>query len=283
MSDERVERLPRPTPREGRRRGPTGRRRRGRSVATIAIAILVSGCNLFATPSAPHPSRESRTPEPIVVPSDPPDEAETLPPDTGSIGFAAAANGLADLQSYRVRLTSTGLVPSTAPDGQVAMTSTLIQTSSPAAEFTMDGVDGFVDGHLEAIVIGDEAWLREGSGGWRKSPGGAADFDAAFTSLSPIDLATEFDDLSAALEEVGPEARDQRATIHYRTDAGNAGAVNAGLSAGTADLWVDPNAKYLVGLEVAGTWDVDGTATPVTLRIDVTHVDDRANAVKRPR
>jgi hypothetical protein len=146
----------------------------------------------------------------------------------------------------------------------------------------MEGVDGFVGGRLEAVVIGDEAWLREGGGSWRKSPGGAADFDAAFTSLSPIDLASGFDDMTPALEEVGPESRNTRATIHYRADATNAVAANAGLSAGTADLWVDVRAGFLVGLEVAGTWDIEGTPTPVTLRIDVTHVGDRANVVKPP-
>lgn len=256
--------------------------RRGVALGIVAATVLLAGCNLFATPSAPHPSRESRTPEPIVIPSDPPDEGPTPPPDPAGVGFAAAADRLADLQSYRVKLTSTGLVASTAGDGQVSMTSTLVQTAAPAAEFTMEGVDGFVGGRLEAVVIGDEAWLREGGGSWRKSPGGAADFDAAFTSLSPIDLASGFDDMTPALEEVGPESRNTRATIHYRADATNAVAANAGLSAGTADLWVDARAGFLVGLEVAGTWDIEGTPTPVTLRIDVTHVDDRANVVKRP-
>jgi hypothetical protein len=252
------------------------------ALGAIAGSILFAGCNLFATPIAPHPSRDSRTPEPIVIPSDPPDEGPTLPPEARGVGFAAAASGLADLASYRVSLSSTGLVASTAGDGQVSMTSTLVQTAAPAAEFSMEGVDGFVGGRLQAVVIGDEAWLREGGGVWRKSPGGAADFDAAFTSLSPIDLATAFDDLTAALEDVGPESRNARATVHYRADAANPSAANAGLSAGTADLWVDAKEGFLVGLEIAGTWDVEGTATPVTLRIDVSHVDDRANAVKRP-
>jgi hypothetical protein len=37
-----------------------------------------------------------------------------------------------------------------------------------------------------------------------------------------------------------------------------------------------------VGLLVNGRWDIDGTPTPITLKIDVTHVNDRANAVKPP-
>jgi hypothetical protein len=31
-----------------------------------------------------------------------------------------------------------------------------------------------------------------------------------------------------------------------------------------------------------GTVDLDGTATPVILRIDVTHIDDPANKVRPP-
>ena len=257
--------------------------RAGRGALAIWLAAVVAGCTMFAAPSPPRPSRESRTPEPVVIPSDPPDEGPTLPPETtDAVGFAAAANGLADLDSYRVSLTSTGLVPSSAADGQVAMTSTLLQGDAPAAQFTMDGVDGFAGGRLQAIVIGDEAWLREGTAGWRKSPGGAADFDSAFTALSPIDLAAGFEDLTPALHEIGPERRNQRATIHYRADAKDGSVTSAGLTAGTADLWVDASARYLVALQVAGMWDVEGTATPVTLRIDVSHVNDRANTVKRP-
>ena len=186
----------------------------------IGLCTIVAGCALFAAPSEPHPSRISRTPEPIVVPSEPPDEGPTPPPDTvDQPGFAAAANALAELSSYRVTVSSTGLVASTGADGQVSMTATLVQGDKPAAQFRMDGVDGFEEGRLQAIVIGDEAWLKEGSRSWRTSPGGAADFDAAYNALSPIDLATGFDGLDAALDEIGIETKNGLRATHYRADA----------------------------------------------------------------
>ncbi len=258
-----------------------------RSVAAIAVAatvsVVVAGCALFSPPTAPKASRVSRTPEPIVLPSDAPDEVPTPPGDTpDEIGFASAANGLGDLDSYRVTVASTGLVASSASDGRVSMTATLIQTDHPAARFAMEGVDGLAGGRLEAVVIGDEAWQKEGSGPWKKSPGGAADFDAAFQPLSPIDLVSEFDGLSAGLREVGRETRNDRPAIHYRIASSDATATAAGLTAGAAELWVTESRGDLVAVDIDGTWDVDGTASPVTLKVDVTHVNDAANTVRPP-
>ncbi len=162
------------------------------------------------------------------------------------------------------------------------MTSTLIQGDNPAAEFSMAGVDGFSGGRLQAIVIDDRAWLREGGGHWVTSPGGAADFDAAFTPLSPIALIDGFDGLSVALDRVGTERRNGRSAIRYHTDSGDAVAKAAGLSAGAVDAWLAASGRYLVALVIDGTWDVDGTPTRVVLRIDVTHVNDRANQVVPP-
>jgi hypothetical protein len=161
------------------------------------------------------------------------------------------------------------------------MTATIIQTDHPAARFTMEGVDGLDGGRLEAVVIGDVAWQKEGTGPWRKSPGGAADFDAAFQPLSPIDLVSQFDGLSGGLHDVGRGTRNDRPAIHYRIDASDAAAAAAGLSSGSADLWVTDGGD-LVAVDVDGAWDVEGTATAVTLRIDVTHVDDPANVVRPP-
>jgi hypothetical protein len=254
-----------------------------RLAAAGGLLASVTACALFTPPTAPHPSRLSRTPEPIVVPSEPPDEAPTLAPDSGDRpGFATAANALTELRSYRVAMTTIGLVPSTAADGQVSMTATLVQGDDPAAQFRMDGVDGFEGGRLQAIVIGDEAWLKEGSRAWRTSPGGPADFDAAYNAMSPIDLASGFDGLDPALEVVGGEVRNGQRTTHYRADSAIPAAADAGLTAGTVDLWLADPDGYLVALDVAGTWDVEGTATPVTLRIDVSHVADRANVIKPP-
>ncbi len=146
----------------------------------------------------------------------------------------------------------------------------------------MAGVDGYAAGRLRAIVIGDQAWLKEGSRSWVKSPGGGADFDAAFTTMSPIDLVDGFDELSGALQRIGTEQRNGKATIHYHTDANDELAVAAGLTSGSVDAWLATSGRYLVGLAIDATWDADGTPTKVVLRIDVTHVNDRANKVSPP-
>ncbi|MBA2718502.1 MAG: hypothetical protein H0U52_04535, partial [Chloroflexi bacterium] len=211
------------------------------------------------------------------------DEAPTVRPEPSSgVDLVAAANALADLDSYRVSLVSRGLVPATTTGGRVTMTSTLVQGADPAAQFTMTGVDGFAGGRLQAIVIGEEAWLKEGTADWQKSPGGAADFDAAFTTLSPIDLASGFDGLAAAMAKVGAERKNGQPTTHYASEAGDDRAVAAGLTEGTTDLWLAGDGGHLVGLAIDGTWDLDGTPTPITLTIDVTNVNDPANRVSPP-
>ena len=249
-----------------------------------ALALVVAGCDLMLAPASPRPSRSSRTPEPVVAPSDGTDEVPTLRPEPSGSGpdLVDAANALADQDSYRVAVVSTGLVPSSSVDGRVTMTSTLVQGDAPAAKFTMVGVDGLDGGRLDAVVIGDEAWLRPGGGRWHKSPGGAADFDAAFTALSPIDLASGFESLAGGLVAIGTETRNGIPTTHYRADSQSPGTAAAGLSKGTADVWLAVAGGYLAALDVAGTWDVDGTPTPVTLRIDVSHVNDRANVITPP-
>jgi hypothetical protein len=255
------------------------------TLSLIAIAATLTGCDLMISKTTPRPSRPVATPTPTPAPTPVEiDEVPTLRPDPSGTGpgLLDAANALADLDSYRVALSSRGLVPATTEGGTVTMTSTLVQGDAPAAQFSMAGVDGFSGGRLQAVVIGDEAWLKEGSGGWAKSPGGAADFDAAFTTLSPIDLVASFDGLSGALQLVGTETRNGRRTTHYRTDSGDDAALEAGLTKGSADAWIAASGGFLVSLAIDGTWDVDGTPTRVVLKIDVTRVDDRANRISPP-
>ena len=255
------------------------------ALAVAAVALTLGGCDLMIATATPRPSRLVATPEPTPTPSPTEDdEVPTLRPDPSGSGpdLLDAANALADLDSYRVALESRGLVPASPANGTVLMTSTLLQGPDPAAEFSMAGVDGFTDGRLRAIVIGDQAWLKEGSGPWVKSPGGAADFDAAFTTLSPIELVGDFEGLSAALRRTGSERRNGRQTVRYHTDSGDAIAAAAGLTTGSADLWVAASGGYLVGLVINGTWDVDGSPTHVVLKIDVSRVDDRTNRISPP-
>jgi hypothetical protein len=254
-------------------------------LTVAALAPTLAGCDLMIAATTPRPSRLVATPEPTDTPAPTEDdEVPTIRPDSSGSGpdLLDAANGLADLKSYQVAVSTRGLVQATPESAAVTMTSTLLQGADPAAEFSMAGVDGYAGGRLRAIVIGDQAWLREGGGGWVKSPGGAADFDAAFTTLSPIDLVNGFEGLSGALRQVGPERRNGRPTIRYHADANDQVASAAGLTSGSIDAWLATSGRYLVALVIDGTWDVDGTPTKVVLRIDVTHVNDRANRVTRP-
>ena len=256
------------------------------AVLAITVASVLGGCELMVAPS-PSPRPTPRVT--IAPPTDEPspteiEEVPTLRPDpSGAIAdLVDAANALADLDSYRVAVSTRGLVDAVPANGSVAMESTLVQGDEPAARFSMTGAAAFAEGRLQAVVIGDRAWLKEGFGAWRRSAGGAADFDAAFTTLSPIDLVSEFESLSDAIQLVGPEMRNGRRTLHYRADAGDAAAEDAGLSKGSIDVWFAATGGALVGLAIDGTWDLGGTPTRVVLRIDVTRVNDPSNRVTAP-
>jgi hypothetical protein len=253
----------------------------------VALAGLVAACEFMQAPASPVASGRARTSGPIEsATADATDEAPTLRPEpSGEVDLIGAADALADFKSYRVTVVSTGLVPSSATDGRVTMSSTLVQGDNPAAEFSMTGVDGFEGlgaGPIHAIVIGDQAWLRSGTGSWARSPGGAADFDALFTTLSPTELVGGFQSLGPAFVKVGPEQKNGRATTHYRVDPTNAAAVDAGLTSGSVDAWIGQVGGALISFAADGTIDVDGTATPVVLKIDVTRIDDPANRIRPP-
>ena len=255
-------------------------------IAVTTVTLAVAACDYMVAVPTVRPSRAVTTPEPLPTPEpEESDEAPTLRPDPSTptaSDLVDAANALADLDSYRVAVVTRGLVPTFSPSAPAAMTSTLIQGEDPAADFTMTGVGGFPDGRLRAIVIGDKAWLREGGGEWRTSPGGAAEFDAAFTSMSPVELLTEFEGLSPALRRAGTGQRNGIKVIRYHTDSDDAVAATAGLSAGNVDVWMASRGGYVVGASIAGTWDLDGEPTDVELTIEVTRVNDRSNIVTPP-
>lgn len=252
---------------------------------SVAIVAIV-GCDLMIAPSSARPSRAVATPEPTPAPTPTEvDEFETLPPDpsASALSLVGAADALADLESYRITVATRGLVPAATPGGAVVMTSTLVQGAEPAARFVLTGADGLGGGRLEAIVIGDRAWLREGDRAWRTSPGGAADFDATFTTMSPSELAQTFEGLGPALIRTGPERRNGTGSDHFHADATDDAVRATGLVEGSIDLWRATSGGFLVGLVVDGSWlDDEGTARRTVLRIDVARVNDPANDVRPP-
>lgn len=267
-------------------RSSTFAARLARASLLVAVAASIAACDLMVAPASPIPSRRVASPAPVAASPDASDEVPTIRPvPLGPVDLIGAADALADLASYRVSVVSRGLVPSSATDGRVTMTSTLVQGDIPAAAFTITGVDGLeglTGGQLEAIVIGDEAWVRSGSGRWAKSPGGAADFDAAFTTLSPSDLVAGFEGLGPAFRTIGTETKNGKATTHYRADASDAAGTDVAMTEGAVDAWVARDGGALIAFKADATLDVDGTLTPVLLQIDVTRIDDPANRVRPP-
>jgi hypothetical protein len=265
-----------------------GRRIAGRPITVVLTALITLGvgaCDSFLGPP-PSPTPLATT-TPSATPSEPPDELPTPRASRaeGAVDIVAATEALVDLRSYRVRISARNLVPSAQPDGAVTMTETVVSASDPSAvAFTITGAD-LTDGEtIDAIVIGEEAWLKNGNGKWAKSPGGAADFDAVFTTLSPDSIVFGFDDIASAMTMVGSETKNGRAADHYRLDAATDAAVAsaAGMTAGSADLWLASEGQFLIGMAVDATTNIDGTASHVVLTIDIDRINDPRNVVRAP-
>ena len=86
-------------------RSPSIRTRVIGPLLVAALAVLLVACDLMVAPSpTPRPSRASRTPEPLPSIVADPDDVPTPRPEPSGNGpdLVDAANGLADLGSYRV-------------------------------------------------------------------------------------------------------------------------------------------------------------------------------------
>lgn len=256
-----------------RRSSPLG------ALLAVLVAVVLAACGGSAShsPSAGRPS-------PSATPSAAPTESGSDDPDpSGSaVDLSDATDALAELDSYTITLEASGPVAS--DDGSaVRVTSTVVQGEEPAARFTITGMASAPAG-MSIVVIGDEAWIDIGNGGWLKSPGGAADFEATFLSLSPAFIVAEFSSVQAGILKVGDEERNGVATEHFRLDADESPEVAqaAGIGDGIFELWIAKDGGYLVSARFAGTYAPTGSPEPATMSIDVTDINSPDNVIEPP-
>jgi hypothetical protein len=130
-------------------------------------------------------------------------------------------------------------------------------------------------GTTRVVVIGDEAWVGEGTAPLQSVPAELA--KTMFAAFDPTLLVGAFSGPQWAQSSLdkGTEQKNGVSAKHLSIDGNTAGLALAGLPPGaTIDIWV-ADEGYLVAWESKGTSGGD-------MSIQVTGVDDPANKVERP-
>ena len=82
---------------------------------------------------------------------------------------------------------------------------------------------------------------------------------------------------------VGTEEKNGVATTHYRVTGAGSPQVAEGLGADSAiDVWIADEGDYMVAMVMDGTMDVQGTATPIQMSMDISRINDESIAIEAP-
>lgn len=240
----------------------------------IPIALVIAACSGATSSGAPStaPGSSAGTGGPSAAPSAAPaSQAPTASagqpslalPSLGAIpsfDIGVLASSLSKLDSYRVSITIKGVETYKG----VVVTKPVLSR------------DLTISGTTRIVVIGDEAWIGQGTGPLQQAPGAMA--TALFKNYDPTLLVAAFsgEGWAESSLEVGTEQKNGVSAKHYRVDGTTIAAGFSGLPAGaTVDVWIAEDKGYLVASEAAGFPGGD-------LSIQVTGVDDPANKIERP-
>jgi len=244
--------------------------------AALLLAAFVMACSNVrmpspsstSTPSAAPLTGAPATPSPTATgstapgsPGLPTQPAASTEPDVG-----AAIGALARATSYRLLLVTR--------QGRTIDGLEILRINRPLAwRASLESTGGTV----RAVVIGDRAWIDRGSGTFARASineaEGLVGFDAVDDSLATF----RDPGLASVLRLIGREDHDGVVADHYRATADALRLIkpNVGATA-TLDIWIAPDG-HLVAISSAGSPGSDDG-----VQIEVSHVDDPANAVEQP-
>lgn len=248
------------------------------SVAVLLVAAMVTACSNVPTPipsSASIPSAAPVTGAPVTsspaatgsaTPATPALSTPSAASPDPNIG--AAIDALAHTTSYRLLLVTR--------QGRTIDALEVLTINRPLARWraSLESTSGIV----RAVVIGDRGWIDRGSGKFAQASVPDAERSVGVDGVDDI-LATFRDPrLAGALRFIGREDHGGASTDHYRATADALRVIrpNVGATA-TLDVWIAPDG-HLVAISSAGS---PGPGDGV--QIEISAVDDPANAVEPPR
>ena len=234
-------------------------------VLLIPIALLLAACGGGTASGTPTATGGTSTATATPAPST--GAVETPAPSDGgfpsfaipSFDVGAITKGLENVDSYRVAITVNG----------VEQYKGVVVTKPELSR------DITISGGTRIVVIGDEAWVAQGSEPLKAVPSQLANgMFAAFDPTLMVGMFSGPEWAQSSLDK-GTEEKNGVSTHHYLIDSTTAVGGFSGVPAGASiNLWI-ADEGYLVALESTGMGTGD-------LSIQVTGVDDPGNKVDRP-
>ena len=234
-------------------------------VTFIPIALLLAACGGGTPSGAPTATRGTSAATAAPAPST--GAVETPAASDGTIpSFAipsfdvsAITKGLENVDSYKVAITVNG----------VEQYKGVVVTKPVLSR------DLTISGGTRIVVIGDEAWVANGSEPLKSVPSQmAAPMFAAFDPTLLVGAFSGPEWAQSSLDK-GAEEKNGVSAHHFLIDSTTAVGGFSGVPAGAAiNIWI-ADEGYLVAWESTGIGNCD-------MSIQVTGVDDPANKVERP-
>lgn len=240
----------------------------GRAGALLMpIALLLAACGGATGPAAPTTSggTSSATAAPARSTATVPSQATGESPDASfpfaipSFDVSAITKGLENVDSYRISITVNG----------VEQYKGVVVTKPVLSR------DLTISGGTRIVVIGDEAWVANGSEPLKSVPSQLA--SAMFAAFDPTLMVGAFSGPEWAQSSLdkGAEEKNGIPAHHFLIDSTTAVGGFSGVPAGGAiNIWIADDG-YLVAWESTGIGGSD-------MSIQVTGVDDPSNKVDRP-
>jgi hypothetical protein len=256
------------------------------AAAALAVAACAGSVSTTTRSNAPE---ASDAPASAASPASQAPSSEAPAASVAAEGpdINAAAAALANIQSYALDIKASGLADMAAGANEITM-SGLVDRESDAYQYTVSGFAGLEElggaSAISFIVIGDDAWISTGDDNYIPTPGGAAMFSTMQQGLEPAKLLASIP--AGSLQHfpvVGQEEKNGVATTHYHVTGADSPEVAEGLGADAViDLWLADEGGFIVSMAMNGTTDVNGTATPVTMSMDISRINDDMIAIEAP-
>jgi len=228
----------------------------------VTVAVAFGGCSGSSTSSSAPSS---------VAPASQAASSAAASTGTSDSGIGAAVNAFSSIKSYKFAITMKG---GTYGDmlGSAGMTGTVV-VDPPASDVTIMGMEVREVGGKSYVKMGD-SWVASTD----KSTSSLAD------SLSPQKMFGSYLGTGEAdgYKAVGDEQKNGVSTTHYTASADILSQYGSllGVTGGTwtADVWVAKDGGYPVSMKIAST----GGSSEFLMSIDITNINDPANAITAP-
>jgi hypothetical protein len=201
----------------------------------------------------------------------------------GTEAFNAATTALDALDSYafRVEISSTTVTNGTTSTSHSVMSGVVVHSPEEANSLIQEELDadGNVTSSSGIIVIGEEAWIGDGAGGWTLIPAAqAAAFIQSMASFRPEQMfGLYFAGIGGNFSEVGSESKNGIDSTHYQGDeeiGAILGAVAGFQGEWSSDVWIANDGGFLVHSEAGADAAAGPEAGSFLIVVDITDPND---------